>query len=232
MRVGIVGPGRIGGNAARLLGRAGHQVLLSFARNPANLADLAARIGPSASVGTARQAVERSDVVIFAVPWGAIPEALEQTGDFAGKIVVDTTNQFGSGPKPAAGQTAAQFNAGRMPGARYTKAFNTLTADFQGEAAGRVGDERVVQWLCGDDVEAKRVVSDLIDAPASWRWMSAAPPIVRSWRRRAGRAPSTERNTVSPTHGGWSTRSAPDGRSLRPRATLPSTSSSARESDA
>ena len=48
-----------------------------------------------------------------------------------------------------------------MPGARYTKSFNTLTSAFQEEAAGR--DERVVQWLCGDDAEAKRIVAGLIE---------------------------------------------------------------------
>jgi predicted dinucleotide-binding enzyme len=76
--------------------------------------------------------------------------------------VVDTTNQFGSGPKPAAGQTAAAFNAARMPRARYVKSFNTLTAGFQSEAADRSGSDRIVQWICGDDPEAKRLVAGLI----------------------------------------------------------------------
>lgn len=82
---------------------------------------------------------------MISVPWSALPLALEQAGPLTGKIVIDTTNQFGAGPRSAQGQTAAVFNAGRMPGARYTKSFNTLTADFQAGAAGRSGDERVVQ---------------------------------------------------------------------------------------
>ena len=63
---------------------------------------------------------------------------------------------------PPDGQTAAQFNAERMKGSRYTKSFNTLTSAFQAEAAGRRGEDRVAQWLCGDDAEAKAVVSSLI----------------------------------------------------------------------
>ena len=47
-----------------------------------------------------------------------------------------------------------------MPGARYTKSFNTLTAAFQAERAGR--EPRVVQWLCGDDEDAKAIVAGLI----------------------------------------------------------------------
>jgi predicted dinucleotide-binding enzyme len=102
-------------------------------------------------------------VVIFSVPWNLIPEALDQAGSLREKIVVDTTNQFGSGPMPAAGQTAARFNASRMPGARYTKSFNTLTSGFQAVAAGRTGAARVVQWICGDDAAAKQLVAGLVD---------------------------------------------------------------------
>jgi hypothetical protein len=50
-----------------------------------------------------------------------------------------------------------------MPGARYTKSFNTLTSAFQAEAAERDGDAKVVQWIAGDDEEAKRVVAGLIE---------------------------------------------------------------------
>lgn len=163
MQIGVVGSGRIGGMAAGLLAAAGHQVKLSFARDPRRLAARAAEIGNGASTGTPAEAAAFGEVVIFSVPWSAIPVALEQVGDLAGKIVVDTTNQFGSGPMPAEGETAAQFNQARMPGARYTKSFNTLTAGFQAEAAGRAGPERVVQWICGDDAEAKAIVADLID---------------------------------------------------------------------
>ncbi|HEY6277387.1 MAG TPA: hypothetical protein VIX86_13765 [Streptosporangiaceae bacterium] len=91
-----------------------------------------------------------------------MPEAIEQAGPLAGRIVIDTTNQFGAPPLPAEGETAAHFNAARMPGAHYTKSFNTLTAAFQAAAAGRQGSERVVQWLCGDDPGAKAVVGGLI----------------------------------------------------------------------
>ena len=97
------------------------------------------------------------------MPWSAIPQALDQAGSLAGKVVIDTTNQFGSGPMPAEGQTAASFNSARMPGARYTKSFNTLTSAFQVEVADRPPETRVVQWICGDDADAKQVVSGLIE---------------------------------------------------------------------
>lgn len=163
MKIGIIGAGRIGGGVARQLARAGHKVMLSFSRNRAALDGLAAQIGPSASRGSPADAVAFGEVVVISVPWNVLPQALEQAGSLDGKIVIDTTNQFGGPPLPAEGQTAAQFNAGRMPGARYTKSFNTLTSAFQAEAAGRQGEERVVQWLCGDDPGAKEVVAGLIE---------------------------------------------------------------------
>jgi predicted dinucleotide-binding enzyme len=163
MRVGIVGAGRIGGNCARQAVRAGHQVMLSFSRDIATLEALAEELGDRASVGSPREAAQFGDVVILSVPWGVIDEALEQAGDLNGKVVIDTTNQFGPGPKPAPGQTAASFNSQRMPGARYTKSFNTLTSRFQDEAATRNGDKKVVQWICGDDRDAKLEVARLIE---------------------------------------------------------------------
>jgi len=162
MRIGIVGAGRIGANAARLFAKAGHDVVLSFSRDQDRLAALAAELGGRAA--TPREAVEASEVVLFSVPWRIIDDVLEETGSLEGKIVIDTTNQFGAGGWEDLGsRTAAQVNAARMAGARYTKAFNTLTAGFQAEAAGRTGPDRVVMFLCGDDEEAKQIVSGLID---------------------------------------------------------------------
>jgi 8-hydroxy-5-deazaflavin:NADPH oxidoreductase len=164
MRIGVIGPGRIGGNCARQALKAGHEVILSFSRDPARLEALAEELGPRASAGTPAEAAGSSELVVVAVPWDAIDEALAQAGSLDGRIVIDTTNQYGRTAMPPEGQTAAQFNAARMPGARYTKSFNTLTSAFQAEAADRTGDERAVQWICGDDQDAKEVVAQLIEA--------------------------------------------------------------------
>jgi hypothetical protein len=162
MKIGVIGAGHIGGNCARQAVKAGHEVILSFTRDPARLARLASELGDRASTGRAAAAVAFGEAVILSVPWGAIPDALAQAGDLSGKVVIDTTNQFGAGPKPRPGQTAASFNTQRMAGGRYVKSFNTLTAHFQQEAAEREGTDRVVQWMCGDDAEAKLLVTKLI----------------------------------------------------------------------
>jgi 8-hydroxy-5-deazaflavin:NADPH oxidoreductase len=162
MRIGIVGAGRIGGNCARQFAKGGHEVKLSFSRDRKRLEALAAEIGDRASVGTPQQAARFGELVVLSVLWDSIDEALSQTGSLEGKIVIDTSNQFGSISLPGDEETAAQHNAARMPGARYTKSFNTLTSGFQAEVADRPEDQRVVQWICGDDAAAKQVVAGRI----------------------------------------------------------------------
>lgn len=165
MRIGIIGSGRIGGNAGRLFAAAGHEVLFSGSSDPARLEAAAVEAGPRARTGTPREAVEFGEVVMIAVPWRALDDALARAGSLDGTIVIDTTNQYGAGglERLPEGRTAAQVNAARMAGARYTKSFNTLTAGFQRESAGREGEERVALFVCGDDPEAKAVVSRLIE---------------------------------------------------------------------
>jgi 8-hydroxy-5-deazaflavin:NADPH oxidoreductase len=160
MRVGIIGAGHIGGGIARQLVQAGHEVIVSFARDREGLAALAAEVGGTVAEPSGAAAAE---VVVLSVPWGVIDEALRAAGSLDGRIVIDTTNQFGRGAAlDLGGRTAARVNAERMRGARYTKSFNTLTSVFQAQAATRTGPERVVQWVAGDDVQAKTVVSGLI----------------------------------------------------------------------
>jgi 8-hydroxy-5-deazaflavin:NADPH oxidoreductase len=188
VRIAILGAGRIGGNAARLWSRAGHDVLISFSRDPDSLPPRAADLGDHVGAAVPADAVDVADVVMLAVPWDAIDEALRQAGGLAGKVVIDATNQFGSAAKPGVGQTVAQYNAARMPGARYVRAFNTLTASFQAAASSRPSHERAVLFLCGDYPEAKRIASGLIEdagfAPVDLG--SAADAALMEAPRRAG----------------------------------------------
>jgi predicted dinucleotide-binding enzyme len=190
MRIGVVGSGRIGGNAARLFGSAGHDVFLSFSRDPDRLQELAATIGDRAQAGQVSDAVAFADVVLLSVGWALVPAALAEAGSLEGKVVIDTTNQFGPGgvePIPD-GLTAAQFNQRRMPGARLAKAFNTVTAGFQASEAGRPADRRAVLFYCGDDPDAKQAASSLIEdagfAPADLGGLADAGPMEAP--RRAG----------------------------------------------
>jgi len=164
VRIAILGVGRIGSHCARRFIASGkHEVRLAYLHDRERLDALAQSLGPQASVVPPAEAVHGSELVVLSVPWDGIGDWLSQAGSLAGKIVIDTCNQFGTISLPQAGETAAAHNAARMPGARYTKSFNTLTAQFQADAAARPKDQRIVQWVCGDDAEAKRVVAGLLE---------------------------------------------------------------------
>jgi 8-hydroxy-5-deazaflavin:NADPH oxidoreductase len=129
--------------------------MLSYSRDLERLEALAADIGARATVGTPQEAAEFGEIVVLSVLWDSIDDSLSKAGSLEGKIVIDTS-------PPTDGETAAEHNAARMPGARYTKSFNTLTSGFQAEVAFRPEGEQVVQWVCGDDRDAKKVVVDVI----------------------------------------------------------------------
>jgi len=162
MRVGIVGSGRIGGNAGTQLARAGHEIMFS-SRHPDALEELASG-APGATTGQPEDAVAFGDAVIFAVPWRMVDDAVAQLGALEGKVVVDTTNQYGAGGVETLpdGLTAVELNARRMPGARLAKAFNTMTAGFQRDVAeGRV-DREVAMLFASEDEAAASAASELI----------------------------------------------------------------------
>ncbi len=82
-----------------------------------------------------------------------------------GKVVIDKTNPYNperSGLLDIGKQTAAEHVSARLPRARYVKAFNTLTAGFLAESAGRTGDDRVVIFLSGDYGDAKTTAATLV----------------------------------------------------------------------
>jgi predicted dinucleotide-binding enzyme len=163
MRVGIVGAGRIGGNIGVQLARSGHEVLFSFSRDPGKLDQLAAGAG-RARTGTPAEAVAFGEAVVFAVPWRLIDDVIGEMGSLAGKVVVDTTNQFGSGGVEdlADGLSAVETNAGRMPGALLGKAFNTLTSGYQRDVAeGRI-DGEVAMFFAAEAPRAVDAAAGLI----------------------------------------------------------------------
>ena len=128
MKIGIIGSGRIGGNAGKLFARAGHEVLFSFSRDRAKLDALAEEVGNGARAGTPEEATRFGEVVMLSVPWSLVDEALEAAGPLDGKVLIDTTNQFGRDENGnfgvlelSDGLSAAAYNARRAEGARLVR---------------------------------------------------------------------------------------------------------------
>jgi predicted dinucleotide-binding enzyme len=166
MKIGIIGAGMIGGTAARLFARAGHDVAISNSRGPASLKDLVAEIGPRGHAMTVEEAARFGDVVLLAVPWRT-PDALPPTRSVAGKIVIDAMNPYsaGGGIEELGGLTSSEHTSRRLPGARLVKAFNTIYYKHlaaNGRTDVPVADRHAI-FVAGDDEDAKRVVGHLIE---------------------------------------------------------------------
>ncbi len=161
LSIGTIGAGNIAQAIAGHALTAGHPVKFSNSRGPESLAELVDRLGDNASAGTVAEAA-RGDVVILAVGWDQIPDAVKNLPDWDGQIVIDATNQWHHGPGTAVDlgdQTGSERNAALMPGARVVKAFNTLFAHVLAQNPGPL-----VVFLAGDDPDAKATVSTFIDS--------------------------------------------------------------------
>lgn len=176
MRIGVIGAGRIGGNIAERWSQAGHEVVISFSRSPEQLGELAASIGARAA--SPAEAAAFGEAVLVSVPWGALDAALEQAGPLDGKVVVDTTNPYGSGGlvEFPAGATAAETNATRVGGAHYAKAFNTLTSAYQ-RGVDDAAQTPAMFFTAADEVAAGActgLVGDCGFVPVRLPWARAA----------------------------------------------------------
>ena len=165
-KIGIIGAGMIGATTARLFVKAGHEVAVSNSRGPASLADLVNELGPRARAMTAADAARWADIVLLAVPWRS-PEALPPADAVAGKIVIDAMNPYthDGAVHDLGASTSSEETRKRLPGARIVKAFNTIWFKHLAER-GRTDaplDDRHAIFVAGDDEDAKKIVSHLIE---------------------------------------------------------------------
>jgi len=110
MKVGFIGAGSVTGTFGRHLINAGHTIVVSNSRGPATLAGFVADLGPGAIAGTREEAAE-CDVVILAVHWVNVREALKGI-DWRDRVLIDATNAH-MDPKPdisLAGVTSPHYS--------------------------------------------------------------------------------------------------------------------------
>jgi hypothetical protein len=163
--IGTIGAGHIAQAIAHHAVAAGHQVTFSNSRGPESLAELVGQFGANASAGTVAEAAQ-ADLVVLAVGWDQVPEAVQDLPDWKGRIVIDATNQWHHGPGSEVDlgdQTGSERNAALMPGARVVKAFNTLYSSVTAQNPHRT-DGDVVVFLAGDDTDANTTVSAFVDS--------------------------------------------------------------------
>jgi 8-hydroxy-5-deazaflavin:NADPH oxidoreductase len=163
-KLGLIGSGNVGSNLGRVWAMAGYEVMFS-SRDIAVDRALAAEVGSGARAGTPLEAATFGEVLLFAVPYGALPELGRTLGNaLKGKVVIDACNPFpqrdGAIADEARAQGAGAVSARLLPGARIVRAFNAIGAARMGavhETPGKIG-----MPIAGDDPQAIEIASRLV----------------------------------------------------------------------
>ena len=166
MQIAIIGAGQVGTELGRGWARAGHRIAFGVP-NPADPKAIAAgEAAGGAQVGTVAQVAPQAEVIVLAVPWGAVPNALQACGDLAGRLVLDATNPVEMGPSglelkigftTSGGEEVARL----APGAKVFKTMNQVGFAVMSAADGFPA--RPVMFVAGDDAAAKPTIMALVE---------------------------------------------------------------------
>jgi hypothetical protein len=168
MKIGIIGAGHIGANAAKLFVEAGHEIAIANSRGAETLRDLVDELGERAQAVNVEDAAKFGEVVFVSIPFGKYKELPADA--FDGKIVIDSNNYYpdrdGNFAALDGNETSSSvLLAEHLRGARVVKGFNTIWFEHlktQGDTSLPPENRRVI-FIAGDDTGAKKTVSTLIE---------------------------------------------------------------------
>jgi predicted dinucleotide-binding enzyme len=136
MKITTIGRGTIGGTLARLWRSAGHDVT---------------------ELGREGGDASGADVVLLALPYGAVPDALASVTGLGDQVVIDATNHLGGGSPPSGYASMAEYVKATV-GGPVAKAFNLNFGKLFDQAA--TTSPRPQNLWVGDE-EARAAVEQL-----------------------------------------------------------------------
>ena len=157
LKIGLIGSGRQGGALGLLWAKAGHEILFS-SRHPETLKDLVAQAGPKAKAGLPEEAARFGDVVLIAVPYGALPQVgKDYAALMKGKVVIDVGNprvdRDGEVGKDALARGTGVTSKEYLPGVKLVRALNALSFTQVSKEAHRAGEKLGIP-IASDDQDA------------------------------------------------------------------------------
>ncbi|MGO8920776.1 MAG: NADPH-dependent F420 reductase [Stellaceae bacterium] len=164
MQIAIIGTGNVGSALGKRWAAADHDILFGVRDAAAQRAISAvAAAGARARAVSVGEAAQAARVVVLATPFSSTEAAIAACGTLAGKIVVDCTNPVAPdlsgltiGHTESAGEAVARW----AKGAKVVKALNTTGSGNM--LNPRYGNEALSMFVCGDDADAKKLVTGLI----------------------------------------------------------------------
>ena len=165
MKLAVIGSGNIGKSIGSWAAKVGYEVVFS-AKDEAHAKAAAEAAGNGARAASVRAAVESSDLMLLAVPYGAAGEVLSQVGHLLkGKTLIDATNALSADfSSLTVGHTtsAAEEIAKLAPGASVVKALNTVFAQVYAGQNAKINGKTISVFVAGDQKEAKESVIKLV----------------------------------------------------------------------
>jgi len=160
LNIGVIGTGNVGSALGGAWAKKGHLVFFG-SRNPEKGKKLAASVGSNARGGTIVEASRFGEAVLLAVNYNFVSEAIREAGSLEGKVLIDCTNPLtiDRGLSVGYSTSAAEEIATLVNGAHVVKAFNAVFARVM--ATAEEYEPAPTAFVCGDDEDAKRVVSRL-----------------------------------------------------------------------
>ena len=159
MKIGIIGTGMVGGTLGKRWSEFGHKVMYGV-RNLQN-EKANALLNENSELGSIHEAAAWADVVVLAVPYEGVGEAIESAGSLKGKILLDATNPLEGleGLKVGHTTSAAEQVRELALGANVVKVFNTTGYNIMADT--RFDEYKPVMFYAGDDKEAKTIAHNL-----------------------------------------------------------------------
>jgi predicted dinucleotide-binding enzyme len=171
MRISILGTGNVGDTIGSKLVELGHDVMMGSrsANNEKALAFVAKQNGKAAA-GTFAEAAAFGEIVFNCTKGEASLDALKLAGAaLDGKILIDVANplDFSHGMPPGLVPALSNFNSlgeeiqRTFPKVKVVKTLNTMWCGLMVNPR-MIGDGEHVNYLCGNDAEAKEKVRALL----------------------------------------------------------------------
>lgn len=161
MKIAVLGAGMVGGTLGKRFAETGHEIYFGVP-DPSEHEDKKT----FARVGTVAEAAKEAEIIVLAVPFEAIENAVSECGDVSGKLIVDCTNPLKmseNGLELAVGfeTSGGEQVAALAKGARVVKCFNQT--GFVNMEQPEFNGQKSMMFVCGDDSEANETVKKLSD---------------------------------------------------------------------
>lgn len=169
MKIGILGSGDVGRSLGKGLAAIGHTVMIGSRHQKAEKLLLwKETVGRRANIGSVADAANYGEIIIVAVNWAGIEDALHDARpDAAGKVVIDVTNPLDlTGPVPAlsvghdisGGEIVQQL----LPDSSVVKTLNIVNHAHMCQPHYYQGTPSM--FYCGNNPAAKEQVARILDA--------------------------------------------------------------------